>query len=71
MKPTHAINVTGRREFAYIRSHKTDVAATIRRWLREYAADWEAAYAEKAEREHAVEQEVSHKVQVLAKKAAR
>lgn len=51
MRPTHAINTTARRDWKYVRAHKTDVAATMRAWLRSYEADWDAAHAEQAERE--------------------
>ena len=55
MKPTHAINITGNPRFVYTRASHTNIKATVRKWLREYAEDWDSAYAEKAERERAPE----------------
>lgn len=51
MKQTYAINLTARRDWKYVRAHKTDVAATMRAWLRAYEADWQAAHEENAERD--------------------
>ena len=51
MRPTHLINVTGRRDFTYVMSHKTDISATFRRVQRELEQAWNDAYAEYAERE--------------------
>ena len=51
MRPTHLINVTGRRDFTYTVSHKTDIAATFRRVQRELEQSWTEAHAEYAERE--------------------
>jgi hypothetical protein len=46
MKPTVAINVTGRADWKYSHSSKTDVAATFRRWQLAYERAWDEAHLE-------------------------
>ena len=55
MKPSHSINMTGNPEWRYVPEKSTDVAATMRRWLKRYCDDWGAAQLENAERDGAVQ----------------
>ena len=51
MKPTRKINVTGNPNWRYTQPEKTDVAATIARWRKDYAEAWDAAHEENARME--------------------